>query len=310
LRDSNPKFARRIAAEAAGIAHRAEWPLLRADALLELGCALIRLSDLPKADEVLIAAEQSLDAAGQSDVYGKALVWYSRAVVAREQRRFDEALGLSQKASKVFQDVDTRMLSATMFMAANVLFAKREFAEAAMAMEELLASGRLDADCDMRAMALHNCGAMHARVGHEEAALLRLSEAAALFEQSGQETRVATSDWWLALLLTRFGAYHDAVEALDRARADLRRLGLSNESSLAALDLAEALLLIGEKRRAAAMCKDVVLVFTAAEMQHEANRAIAYIREATERGTATPNEVREVRLFLEDLPNRPAAPPS
>ena len=137
-----------------------------------------------------------------------------------------------------------------------------------------------------------------------------LSEAAALFEQSGQETWVATSEWYLALLLTRFGAYDEAVEALDRARMGLRRLGLSNEAGLAALDLAEALLMTGEKHRAAEVCREIILVFSAADMQHEANRALAYIREAMDRGTATPNEVREVRLFLEDLPNRPAAPPS
>jgi tetratricopeptide (TPR) repeat protein len=310
LRDSNPKFARLVAADAARIAYRAEWPLLRVDALTELGCALIRLGKLSKAEEVLVAAERSLDAAGQNDLYAKALLWYSRAVVARDLRRFDEALELSEKAAAIFQEIDARMLSATMFMTAAVLFAKRRFAEAAEKMEALLASGHLDAERDMRAMALHNAGAMHLRAGHNEAALLRLSEAAAMFEELGQKTWRATSDWWLALLLTRFGAYEEAAEALETAQAELRRLGLSNEAALAALDLAEALLLIGEKHRAAEVCKEVVLVFTAADMQREANRAVAYIREAIESGAATPQEVREVRFFLEDLPNRPANRPS
>lgn len=310
LTDSNPKFAQRIAADAARIAHRAGWPLLRADALVELGWALIRLDKLPKAEEILVAAEQALHASGENDVYGKAIVWYSRAAVARELRRFDQALEFSQKAAAVFQHVDSRMLSATMSMTANVLFAKRRFAEAAAMMDKLLASSRLDAERDLRAMALHNAGAMHLRAGHDDAAMKMLSEAAALFEQLGQDTWVAKSDWLLAALLTRFGTPHEAAEGLDRARSELRRLGLTQEAALAGLDLAEALLLIEEKHRAAEVCKEVVLVFTAAEMQREADRALAYIREAVGRGTATPSQVREVRLFLEDLPNRPATPPS
>jgi hypothetical protein len=80
-------------------------------------------------------------------------------------------LKLSERAAAAFQDVDPRMLSATMFIAAAVLFAKRRFTEAAAMMDELLASGHLDAERDLRAMALHNAGAMHLRAGHDEAAM-------------------------------------------------------------------------------------------------------------------------------------------
>jgi citrate lyase beta subunit len=67
LRDSDPKFCRLVAADAVRIATRAQWPLLRADALVELGWAYVRLSKVAKADDVFSAAEQVLELAGQNE---------------------------------------------------------------------------------------------------------------------------------------------------------------------------------------------------------------------------------------------------
>jgi hypothetical protein len=84
------------------------------------------------------------------------------------------------------------------------------------------------------------------------------------------------------------------------------------DAALAALDLAEALLIIGNTTEVPSICRTLLDRFTRAGMTSSAVTALAFLRETVAIGQVTPSHVRHVHDFLRELPGRPAhlfAPP-
>jgi 3-hydroxy-3-methylglutaryl CoA synthase len=104
----------------------------------------------------------------------------------------------------------------------------------------------------------------------------------------------------------------DAVLVLRHAWRDFDKLDMTADAALAALQLAEAMVLLGDTSEVAAICRDLIARFTAAGMTSRAVTALSFLREAVAIGQATPSLVRHVYDFMRELPaERPRlfAPP-
>ncbi len=122
------------------------------------------------------------------------------------------------------------------------------------------------------------------------------------FEMLGMETERTRSRWTLGRMLMTAGKLHDAAPILRTSWREFEQLELVGDAALAALDLAETLLTVGETEEVPAICRDVITRFTSAGMASRALTALSFLREAVAIGQATPVLVRHVSAFLRELP--------
>ena len=116
------------------------------------------------------------------------------------------------------------------------------------------------------------------------------------------ETEATRGRWNLGHTLLAAGRSQDAIPVLRQAWHEFEKLDLIADAALAALQLAEALLLTGNTSEVAAICRDLIARFTAAGMTSRAITALSFLREAVAIGQAPPSLVRHVHDFMRELP--------
>lgn len=252
-------------------------------------------------------AEKLFDQSPGTDPFDRAVVWYIRATIYIETERPAEGLNLARAAAVVFHDYGdrSRELSAVMAEAGCIYFSGLP-GEAAEAFERVATIARDANDSHMLARALQNAGTSYLSAQQPEKAGTRLLEAVSLFDELGLTTEHARSMWKLASVLVAEGHLNEGIAQLAQAQSDLRRLGLTNDAALATLEWAEARLATDLPEGVADACRAILVEFQSEGMQRNAHVALAYLHEALGKGTATPNVVRQVRTYLEDLPSRPS----
>ena len=126
------------------------------------------------------------------------------------------------------------------------------------------------------------------------------------------ETEAARSRNNLGQTLLAAGLAAQAVPVLRQTWLEFEKFDMLADAALAALQLAEAMLLTGNGSEVAAICRDLIARFSAAGMTSRAITALSFLREAVAIGQATPSLVRHVYDFMRELPaERPRlfAPP-
>src|SRR6266511_4045229 len=109
------------------------------------------------------------------------------------------------------------------------------------------------------------------------------------------------------LLATTFvsaGKFTAAIPLFDRAWKEFEAIDMDADAALVALELAEALLVIGQPARVPQICRTLLDRFTRIGMTSRAITALSYLREVVAIGKAQPPVVRQVREFLRDLPSQ------
>ena len=94
---------------------------------------------------------------------------------------------------------------------------------------------------------------------------------------------------------------------LDTSREALQQLGLRDDHALATLEWAEVRLALNRPHGVAKVCREIFLQFDSEGMTRNARLALAYLHEALASQSATPDLVREIRLYLKALPQKPSA---
>jgi hypothetical protein len=128
----------------------------------------------------------------------------------------------------------------------------------------------------------------------------------------GMEVEQTRSRWQLGQALVAAGKLHDAVPILRQTWREFDAFDMTADAALVALNLSEALLVLGEPAEVPAICREIVARFTRAGMMSRAMTALSFLREAIALGEATPSLIRHVYAFLRKLPDeRPRLhPPS
>lgn len=304
-------LARTAYAIAYGLTNSPHMPrrLCLALALREGANAFRYLGRFAEALQALKDAEKLYDESPASDPHDLAIVQLIRATVFLELGQLDDAQLFARRVTQVFRDYRDRLRELlARLVDASCLYLTGNNAEAAAAYDGIATLAQAEGIHSVLARARNDAANAYLNLEQFELAERGYIDALVVFDELGLTTEKARVGWSLALLLVRRGELLQGTERLDAARAELQRLGLLHDSSLATLDWAAARLALGETAGVVEACKSIVIRFESEGMMRNARLALAYVHEALARQTATPALLRQVRAYLEHLPARPDVP--
>ncbi len=284
---------------------------LRGGAWLERANVLRYLGRYAEATDALDIASRAF-ASSPVAVFSLALVDYLRGVVCVETERLDEALRLMRKCARVFRQFgeEDRFIHAKI-VEATVLFDQHRMREAHDLFVSLVAAAKSVGNAETLARLYTNIASCQVQLHELGSAGEYYSRALSLFEALGLETERIRTQWNMGNLSIATGDIAEGMARLRESAREFERLGLRSDAALVTLDLAEALLASGEAtgaREAADLCRALVDSFSEFGMTGHALTALAFLREAFESGSATPNLVRHVRHYLETRPDQSGQP--
>jgi tetratricopeptide (TPR) repeat protein len=315
---SSPANALQITAMAIDIANAlplTDYPCdyavkLRAQAYRDHAYVLSYMGRYPEALETADRSKRLFDQVPLPE-YDLARLAQVRALILRCIDRVDEAVALSREAADTFLRFGdlSRYANARVIEAAMV-FETRQYAAALEIFTSLQDHPALDTTT--RISVIQNVAVCYRELGQLDKAVEGLSRCIHEHEMTGSVTERTRSRRNLGQTLVRAGRYLDALPVLRQSWQEFEELDLVADAGLAALELAEAMLLAGQSAEVPAICRNVVARFTRAGMTSRAITALSFLREAVALGQANPSLVRHVHDFLRELPaERPRlyAPP-
>jgi len=307
----SPANALRIAELAVEVANElnvAEYPSdfvigVRAQALRDHAYALYYLGRYPQALQVADRAEKLFKQSLLPE-YELARLKLVRSIIYRSLERAGEAIALTREAAQAFlrfgqhrRYIDARVFEATM------LYKLGRTKEALPIFLELEKNPTITPTT--KVIVLHDIGTAYQDIRKFSESAEYLSRAAAEFELLGLKPQVIRTRWMLARTLMMSKRAGDAIPLLREAWREFDALEMEADAALAALDLVEALLVVGDHEQVPAICRALLDRFTRAGMNSPAVTALAYLREAVAAGQATRPLVRHVQKFLRELPKEP-----
>jgi tetratricopeptide (TPR) repeat protein len=268
--------------------------------------ALRYLGRFKEADEALDRAEEAFESDDHVEPFDLAIVQYVRATVCAETERFDDAVRLARESASEFllYGDQRRYLAARLVEGLGYYCVDRD-REAAPIFESVIEAARAAREMWILAGSLSNAAACYTHLHLYEKAEKYYSEAVSVFTDLQIPTERARTLWAWAAMKVESGDYENGLPELERALDRLKSFDLGNDASLAALDLAAGLLAFRQPDRVPALCRSVAVTFGSEGMTRSARKALAYLSEAISAGTATADEVRHIRTYLERLPTHP-----
>ncbi len=234
-----------------------------------------------------------------------------RASILRSIDRIPEAIELCRQAAETFLRYGDRPRWANARITEAAIVYQSGAVKDALAVWKLLEQEPA-VDSLGRVRVVHNIALCYGDLGQIDLATEQFRRCVAEFEVLGLETERTRSRWRLGQMLVLAGRTRDAIPVLRQTWQEFERLDMIADAGLAALELAEALLLADEASEVPAICRQIVARFSAAGMTSRAITALSFLREAVAIGQAQPSLVRHVYDFLRELPaERPRlfAPP-
>ena len=234
-----------------------------------------------------------------------------RALILRCIDRVDEALALAREAAETFLRFgDLSRFANARVIEGAILFEKADYSGALAVW--LSVDDHPALDLTTRIGMIHNLAICYRELGQLDEAAQRLALCVREYETLAIPVERTRSRRSLGQTLVHARRFEDAIPVLRRSWREFEELDLIADAGLAALELAEALLLAGQSTEVPAICRDIVARFTRAGMTSRAITALSFLREAVALGQANPSLIRHVHDFLQKLPaERPRlyAPP-
>jgi tetratricopeptide (TPR) repeat protein len=308
LADSSAVKALDVSTLAVDVAHELDvtsYPgdvviTLRGQSLRDQAFMLSYMGRFPEARKVCDAAERLFRQIPVPD-YELARLQLVRAhIVGAGLDRYDEAISLARQSAETFHRFgDTSRYVTARRTEAAMLYEHGDIREALdiwlglqrdMAPEGL-ANTRLT----------HDIALCRRQLGDVVHAIDDFARCAAEFQLLGMDVEYTRARWNLGQTLVIAGRPADAVPVLREAWRSFESLEMISDAGLAALELVEALLLIGQPEQIPAICRDLVARFVAAGSTARAVTALSFLREAIALGQTKPSLVREVHSFLRQI---------
>ncbi|HEX2834549.1 MAG TPA: hypothetical protein VHW00_16170 [Thermoanaerobaculia bacterium] len=276
------------------------------DVWKERAVALTLIGRFRDAEIAATNAEDHYKADPLATEHDLAVVQVVRANLYVETDRLEEAETLASSAAYRFRSFgDTERFLSARILQGNIQYTRRDYRNAATLYEELIAVARTATLNIVLARALANAGESRACLGDYDIAQRHFAEAYKLWQELGHEIDRVRANWSLSNILLNTGNIDDAIDGFTTVYRDYESLGVINDAALARLQLAEALLLAERADEVPQLLNEVVMNFSAEGLMRNANTALAYVREAMAANELEPELIREVRLYLQDLPFSP-----
>lgn len=229
-----------------------------------------------------------------------------RAQIYNEIERLDEAISLADSAQEGFNEFGEvrREAIAEATKAASLIYARR-FGEAVRIFERLIADPRIDDAA--RAFYVNNAAICHRELSNFENSKALFARAVTEFGRLQMPTARARARWALGQLMLAEHQYGSAHKLLTELRCEFEELGMAQDVALISIDAAEALLMLDRPIEVVNLCQAAMTYFVKAGLAYTqgALTALAYLKEAAEARTLTPQALGDVRAYFEILPKQP-----
>lgn len=306
--ESSPAHALQVTALAIEIANALEVSAYPCDYVIKLRAQALRdhayvLSFMGRNGEALEYVEKSKRLFAQAPLpeYDLARLALVQATIYADIERTQEAIALTRGAAETFRRFGdmTRHVNARI-TEAKMVYASGNVEESLQILLEIEQHPALD---DLgRVRVTHNIGTAYADLRQPEKAADYLRRCIPEYEVLGMETERTRARWMLSRAVIASGRVHEAIPMLRQTWREFEQHDLIAESGLVALEIAEALLTIGQPDEVPAICRDLISTFTRAGMTSRAITALSFLREAVAIGHASTSLVRHVHAFLRELP--------
>lgn len=154
-----------------------------------------------------------------------------------------------------------------------------------------------------------NLAECNLRLGDLDAAMEDARAAIATFRALGAVAHETRGEWTIAMIRLARGE-REAIDRLHEIAAVYRELGMPGEAGFVNLDITAELLEREEWTEAEILARELVTLFTAADVPLATVNALDYLRRAVENREATAATVRYIRKYIATgNPDRPFAPP-
>jgi hypothetical protein len=256
-------------------------------------------------ETALVTAEDAAKVAADPEL-AQASVFLSRALFYAEPDvwRPEESGALLDRAERVFAQRDAGRLHAATIARAFLLY-RAGNAEAAREKFQIVLTGTPKTDRESYLSAVSNWISVRVELREanrevEQTIALLITENIAL----GRTVQVARARWMLGRVRTILSEYGAAIDLLRLAMAGI---GDDDSSIRIGLDAVEALLLDERSQEALDLTRDLASIAVALDLRepsrrHELTaRAFAYVREAAQRETWTPDLIVDVAHYLDRI---------
>lgn len=239
--------------------------------------------------------------------FGGARTTLMRALILGNQQNWTDAATMARRAAAEFLRFGNiaKYFSARM-TEAFILYDSSHYRQAAAIYYDL-APLHPNIPLQTVAQALHNEGLCHRELGEFDRAEACFVKAIALCDRLQLTSLRAKAHWHLARVMMRQAKYDAALRLLNPLRDEFEELGMSHDLACVSIDTAESLLAIGRSDQVAELCRRAIEYFRTAGLTYStgAMTALAYLHEVAMDGRLTTNDVAEVRMFVERLPEKP-----
>jgi len=267
---------------------------LEARVLASLGHCLRVQSRLREADRAIAEAERCLER-GTGDPIEAGAVLESRASLRRAQRRFREALTLTERAGRLYRRLgDTARLARTLISRATLESHLHRRRQAIDTLRQALASLDRAAEPDLWMSATYNLATALHEAGRSAEAAETLEEVRPQLESSAGVSDRARLRWFEGHVAAGAGDAARAERNLREACDVFVRLEMAYEVALVSLDLAALYLEQARTAETRRLADSMLPFFRSREIHREATAALLLFHRAALAETATASLAAEV----------------
>lgn len=278
---------------------------LKARAWTYVGNARRVATDLRSAEEAFVEAEKAL-ADGTDDVLLRARTLSLQGELRREQRRFDEATDLLQKALSIYREAgEDHWVGRTLIYSAAVLEEAGEPEKAIAQLNE--AMGLIDEKREPRLLGCikGNIASCLSVLGKHQEAKKMLPEVKRLTTEHGTNIDHLRTLWLEGKILRGLNKLDEAEKAFARMRDEFVQRGIAYDAALASLDLATVYAQQGRTGEMKQLAEEMLPIFRSRDVHREATAALLVFQRAAKAESATLQMVADIARYLREARGNP-----
>ncbi|HYG63803.1 MAG TPA: tetratricopeptide repeat protein [Thermoanaerobaculia bacterium] len=279
---------------------------LRTHSWRQYGNALRISGRITEAEEALTKAQKHCKE-GTGDPPLRAWLLEQMASLRIFQRRFEEAIEISDQAGQIYRDLgETHSLASTMVQKAIASLYSGEPENAVRILNRAIPLIDNEEDPHLLLAACHNLVRCYIDLERPEQALSLYSEAREIYQEFQDALIFLRAAWQEGQLLRDLGHLRAAETALVRARKGFMERSLAYEVAVVSLDLAAVYIKLGEAESVRQTVAETVPIFRALRVDRDALASLLQLQQVATQGQQALELIRFLSSRLEKLPSRQA----
>ena len=271
---------------------------LRGLAWAHLGNALRARDDFDGAEGAFTSAEAfwKIGEGAADGLLEEGLIFALKASLRREQRRFDEAKDLLERASLLASSFSFRLQ--VMVSRAKVLEEMGDLEEAVTLLEQVKEIATPDEEARLLLAIWNNLADALSKLDRFEEAAALLPQARALLLKAGGELNRVRLMWMEGRVTAGLDNIEEGIALLARVRGEFAAHDMAYDVALVSLEMAVLYAGLGRTDQVKTLARHMTPIFRAHAIHREALAALTLFRQAAEQERVTEAFAREVLSYL------------